>query len=650
MGNVQTSTNVYNIDGNGNTFAPSSQMASTASPAIDLKPGVLNPTGKLWQTMGTGAPSADSLVLVVDNKGEYTYLSENMRETLNKAVTDVNMWQPLFQATKSGCGPVVLANFTTISTGYVGATADDAFSNGLVSNGPFLATMHIMELQKTIAARMRDVAIWQKHLDTAMTLMTPDVSAGDVTCKWRSLLEFAQDILPLDNLCRSYPNEFYTVAAQRYPAIRPGQPDTQVALPQPHPLGEVAGSFNAPTSEVGSLVGAGAALSDAISTLASKDLDLVEADTPLPVSVFTPSLAPRTYRPAFIDPQDAAWIAQWNGDANIRIITTYQSTDYTVQLGPGPTRVIDMNAMIDAKLTLDVSGTILPFQENNDLSSAIPAFVLIQTKVPLHSVTQASDVEGITVVSAAESSAINLSVNVRGDPRFDMLHLHAMFERETIAGIPYIYGIGTFLIPSITSSSSFCNPTLMDGELTVTPLLLRETTYKGAVVDTVTPSEVMANQTSEEVASALANDAVLLVSGQLERLATVVGDVIPIASGEDDAATSAIVGRLAIEATMRARHGGDTRALPNFGQLWKRAKRAASMFASNPALALQVGVPVLADSGILSALTSGVSTAIRTGSLGKGVSDASSKLNARQSLTLARKTFFKKVEELWPSQ
>nr|5ZVT_A Chain A, N-terminus of outer capsid protein VP5 [Grass carp reovirus]5ZVT_C Chain C, N-terminus of outer capsid protein VP5 [Grass carp reovirus]5ZVT_E Chain E, N-terminus of outer capsid protein VP5 [Grass carp reovirus]5ZVT_G Chain G, N-terminus of outer capsid protein VP5 [Grass carp reovirus]5ZVT_I Chain I, N-terminus of outer capsid protein VP5 [Grass carp reovirus]5ZVT_K Chain K, N-terminus of outer capsid protein VP5 [Grass carp reovirus]5ZVT_M Chain M, N-terminus of outer capsid pr len=42
MGNVQTSVNTYNITGDGNSFTPTSDMTSTAAPAIDLKPGVLN--------------------------------------------------------------------------------------------------------------------------------------------------------------------------------------------------------------------------------------------------------------------------------------------------------------------------------------------------------------------------------------------------------------------------------------------------------------------------------------------------------------------------------------------------------------------------------------------------------------------------------
>ncbi|AAM92749.1 putative outer capsid VP4 [Aquareovirus ctenopharyngodontis] len=648
MGNVQTSVNTYNITGDGNSFTPTSDMTSTAAPAIDLKPGVLNPTGKLWRPVGTSVATIDSLAIVSDRFGQYSFVNEGMRETFSKALFDINMWQPLFQATKTGCGPIVLSSFTTTTSGYVGATAGDALDNP-VTNGVFISTVQVMNLQRTIAARMRDVALWQQHLDTAMTMLTPDISAGSASCNWKSLLAFAKDILPLDNLCLTYPNEFYNVAIHRYPALKPGNPDTKLPDAQAHPLGEVAGAFNAATSEVGSLVGSSSTLSQAISTMAGKDLDLIEADTPLPVSVFTPSLAPRSYRPAFIKPEDAKWIAEFNNSSLIRKTLTYSGATYAVQLGPGPTRVIDMNAMIDSVLTLDVSGTILPYDTNPDLSTSVPAFVLIQTSVPIQQVTTAANITAITVVSAAGASAINLAINVRGQPRFNMLHLQATFERETITGIPYIYGLGTFLIPSPTSSSNFSNPTLMDGLLTVTPVLLRETTYKGEVVDAIVPATVMANQTSEEVASALANDAIVLVSNHLNKLANVVGDAIPVASKTDDSATSAIVSRLAVQHKL-SQVGQTSPTPPDYPLLWRRAKRAASMFVSNPSLALQVGIPVLTQSGMLSALTSGVGTALRTGSLGKGVTDASEKLRARQSLTVAKQAFFDQIGSLWPGK
>ncbi|QBC40934.1 VP5 [Marbled eel reovirus] len=649
MGNVQTSTNVYNVNGDGNSFQPAAEMVATAAPAIDLKPGVLNPTGKLWVIEGDAQPAADNLVMYTDENGDYSYVTETMLDALNKACMETNMWEPMFTATRTGCGPLQMRSYLTTMSGYAGASPADAFQNGYVTNGDFISTENLSIFRTTLSVRLQQSAPWLSALETAMSLLTPDVTAGTVNCNWKSILGMLESVLPIDSFVRMYPNEFYTVAVLRYPALRPGTPDGKVAT-RPSPIGEVAGALNAVTSEVGNMSGSGSSLSAAISTVEGKELDLISANAPLPVSVFTPSIAPRQYNPAFIKPGNAHWIAQFAPPANIRVSVQYAGSDHTIQIGPGNTRVLDMNAMIDCHLSLDISGTRIPFKDNPDFSTGIPSFVLIQTNVPADRVREAADIQSVQVITASATSAINSSTNVRGTPTFDMLHLQTVFEREMIVGIPYLYGFGTFLFPSITSSSDFSNPTLMDGTLTITPLLLRETTYKGQVVDVITPADVMGNQTSEEVTCALANDAIVLVETNLSTFARVMGDSIPIASSTDDAATSAILSRLTVTETlaMRARTG-DPRALPDFATLWQKAKRAASLFTSNPALALQAGIPVLADAGIISAVTSGVSTALRTGSLGKGASDAIAKLRARQSMTLLKQAFFDKVAALWPA-
>ncbi|QBX90057.1 major virion structural protein [Atlantic halibut reovirus] len=649
MGNVQTSTNVYNINGDGNAFKPTSEMVASAAPAIDLKPGVLNPNGKLYVVNGSLAPSSDNLILYVTSQGDYSYLGVNTTETLSKTALETNSWEPMFSVTRTGCGPLELSSYLTTHSGYVGASADDAFAKGLVTDGSFISSQELKNFKLTLSNRMRSVADWNVHLDQAMALLSSDVMAGSATCDWKSILSFLQAALPLDNLTLVYPNEFYTVAVGKYPALKPGvQPDEGPV--STGPLGEIASVMNAPSSSVGLMGGTSAQLSLAMDTISSKKLDLISADSPLPVSTFTPSLAPRSYRPAYIKGADAHWISVMNPNAIVRSTTRIGSQTYTMQIGPGATKVLDMNRMVDSTLLLDVSGMPINIVANPDYGSAIPAIVLIETRVPYNQVHVAADVIAITPIASSALSVTNSTINVRGAAFLEMLHLQALFERETIAGKPYMYGFGCLLMSSVTTASNFQNPTLMDGKLTVTPIILRETTYKGEIVEEIIPSDIMGNQTTEEMEVALANDAIVLMETNLSEIAKVVGDVLPIASDVNDSATAAIVSRLAIAETqaLRAR-SGDAKALPDFSALWKRAKRAASLFVSNPKSVLQAGIPILASTGVIDALTSAVGTTVRTGNLGKGVQDALSILRARNSVTRLRQAFFSKIEQLWPT-
>ncbi|ANN11951.1 putative outer capsid protein [Etheostoma fonticola aquareovirus] len=649
MGNVQTSTNVYNVNGDNNAFTPNSEMVASASPAIDLKPGVLNPNGKLYQLESGSAPDPSNLVIVVDaTEGDFSYITNNTWETLNKSALETNSWEPLFAVTMTGCGPLKLNDYTVTMSGYVGASADDAFDGGVVEDGMFISSRRLKNFKLMLSNRCEAIAKWNTSLNQAMSLLTPDLLAGSGSCKWKSILQYMQATLPADNEVLQYPDEFYTVAVSKYPALKPGaSPNTP--LPVAGPLGEIASVMNAASSSVGLMNGSSALLTSAMDTLAAKNLDLVCAEAPLPVATFAPSLVPRDYRPAFIKDADAHWITSVDPSAIIRVTTALSGRDYTVQLGPGATKLIDMNRMVDADLLLDVSGMPINWLDNPDYATAVAAIVLLEAKVPATEINVAADITGVSVVASSPLSIVNSTINVRGQSYLEMLHLRTTFERETIAGKPYIYGFGCLMLLSPTTSSNTRNPTLMDGLLTVTPILLRETTYKGEIVEEIVPSDILGNHTSEEMAVALANDAVFLMENSLKEVAEVIGSAVPIASDIDDSATASVVSRLAIAETisMRAR-SGNYRAFPDFGALWKKAKRAASLFVSNPKSVLQVGVPVLASAGVLDALTSAVGTSVRTGNIGKGVQDAVSILRARNSVTKLRQGFFSKIEELWP--
>ncbi|BCG62302.1 VP5 [Hirame aquareovirus] len=648
MGNVQTSTNVYNVNGDGNAFQPNAEMVASAAPAIDLKPGVLNPNGKLFVLSGSTQLTPENLILYVDSRGDYSYLSSTTLDTLNKTALDTNSWEVLFTVTRTGCGPLSIHDYASTHTGYVGANADDAALNGLVTDGLFISSEDLRNFKTTLTNRMQAVASWSQDLDQAMSLLTPDVMAGGASCSWKSILSFLESVLPLDNMVRIYPNEFYTVAIGKYPALKPGK-EADAPPPPNGPLGEIASVMNAASSTVGLMSGSSAVLSTALDQITAKNLDLVSSDSPLPVATFTPSLAPRDYRPAFIRGVDAHWISVMDPANTIRVTTTLATRTYTLQIGPGPTKVLDMNKMMDAKLLLDISGMPIDIIAIPDFSTAVPAIALIETRVPYSSVELPTDIVAVSVIASSSMSASAMAINVRGESRLEMMHLQALFERETIVGKPYVYGLGCLLMLTPTSATTTRNPTLMDGLLTITPVLLRETTYKGDVVTSITPSDIMGNQTTEELTVALANDAVVLMENTLNEIAKVVGDVAPVASEINDTATSAIVSRLAIEETsMVRRRTGDARALPDFPSLWQKAKRAASLFVSDPRSALQAGIPILTSTGVIDAVTSAIGTTVRTGNIGRGVQDAVAILRARNSGTRWKQAFFKKVEELWP--
>ncbi|AHJ14805.1 VP5 [Green River chinook virus] len=623
-------------------------MVASASPAIDLKPGMLNPTGKAFVLSGSSAPSAENLILYVTEEGDYSYLGVNTSETLAKASLETNSWEPLFAITRTGCGHLELSNYSVTLSAYVGANPDDAFMHGEIIDGPFISSQSLRNFKLTLTNRLQSIADWNRDLDQAMSLLTSDLMAGNATCKWKSILEFLQSALPLDSLVLVYPNEFYTVAVSKYTALRPGTVSGEPPVAS-GPLGEIASVMNSSSSSVGLMVGSSATLTAAMDQVTSKNLDLISSDSPLPVSTFTPSLAPRDYRAAYIKGDDAHWISVINPTAIIRTTVELSARTYTIQIGPGPTKVLDMNRMLDSRLLLDVSGMPINILDNPDYGSAVPGIVLIEARVPYDEIQLASDIVAASVVAIGSLSVVNSIVSIRGNSTLEMLHLQALFERETIAGKPYVYGFGCLLMSSVTSASNFKNPTLMDGLLTITPILLRETTYKGEIVDEIIPADIMGNQTTEEMAVALANDAIVLMENNLTEIAHVVGNALPVASDTNDSATSAIVSRLAIMETMHLRERShDPRALPDFGMLWKKAKRAASLFVSDPKSVLQAGIPVLASTGVVDAITSAVGTTVRTGNLGKGVQDALSILRARNSVTRLRQAFFKKIEDLWP--
>ncbi|ADZ31981.1 VP5 [Scophthalmus maximus reovirus] len=649
MGNVQTSTNVYNVNGDNNAFTPTSEMVASASPAIDLKPGVLNPNGKLYQLEAGSAPDPTNLILVVDaSEGDFSYLTNNTWETLSKSALETNSWEPMFSVTMTGCGPLKLGDYTVTMSGYVGASPSDAFDGGVIEDGSFISSRRLKNFKLMLSNRCEAIAKWNMSLNQAMSLLTPDLLAGSGSCKWKSVLQYMQKVLPSDNEVLQYPDEFYTVAVGKYPALKPGSsPDTPP--PAAGPLGEIACVMNAASASVGLMSGSSALLTSAMDTLAAKNLDLVCAEAPLPVSTFTPSLAPRDYRPAFIKDADAHWVTSITPTTYFRVTTTLSAKNYSVQLGPGATKVLDMNRMVDSDLLLDVSGMPIDWMSNPDYATSVAAIVLLESRVPASEISAAEDITGVSIVASSPLSIVNSTVNVRGQHFLEMLHLRTTFERETIAGKPYIYGLGTLLLLSPTTASNSRNPTLMDGLLTITPILLRDTTYKGEIVEEIVPSDILGNHTSEEMAVALANDAVVLMENSLKEVAEVIGNAVPIASDLDDSATASVVSRLAITETASTRsRSNNPLAFPDFGALWKKAKRAASLFVSNPKSVLQVGVPVLASAGVIDALTSAVGTSVRTGNIGKGVQDALSILKARNSVTKLRQGFFSKIEELWP--
>ncbi|YP_398639.1 putative outer capsid VP4 [Chum salmon reovirus CS] len=618
------------------------------SPAIDLKPGVLNPNGKLYQLEAGSAPDPSNLVLVVDaTEGDFSYLTNNTWETLSKSALETNSWEPLFAVTMTGCGPLKLNDYTVVMSGYVGASVSDAFDGGVIEDGDFISSRRLKNFKLMLSNRCEAIAKWNMSLNQAMSLLTPDLLAGSGSCKWKSILLYMQKALPPDNEVLQYPDEFYTVAVSKYPALKPGvSPDTPA--PAAGPLGEIACVMNAASASVGLMSGSSALLTSAMDTLAAKNLDLVCAEAPLPVATFTPSLAPRDYRPAFIKDADAHWITSVNPSSFFRV-TPLVGTRLRHSDRAGATKMLDMNRMVDTDLLLDVSGMPINWLENPDYANPVAGIVLLEARVPATEIETAADITGVSVVASSPLSIVNSTVNIRGLTFLEMLHLRTTFERETIAGKPYIYGFGCLMLLSPTTSPNTKNPTLMDGLLTITPILLRDTTYKGEIVEEIVPSDILGNYTSEEMAVALANDAVVLMEHCLKEVAEVIGNAVPIASDMDDSATASVVSRLAIAETSALRQrSGNPRALPDFGALWKRAKRAASLFVSNPKSVLQAGVPVLASAGVIDALTSAVGTSVRTGNIGKGVQDALSILRARNSVTKLRQGFFSKIEELWP--
>nr|WEW62507.1 muB outer shell protein [Avian orthoreovirus] len=670
MGNATSVVQTFNIQGDGNHFAPSAETSSSAVPSLSLNPGLLNPGGKPWvlisPELSPSDPSSLRLMTTADlDSGPLSnvsgYLPTNgmyavaLKETLS-VVTDhaYAQFEKLQMACEldrayldsRGVSPESISfdAYVTYVDCYVGTSARQAASN-FVRGARVISKSRMMQYMTSAQNILQVLGPWEKDLREVMTLLPSSTPYGALQCDMRSVVSVIDEQLDDKNLCRLYPAAAAESIAKRNGGIRWKEPYSDEAPSLA--TNEVAASTMGTLANTIPLAEKSNTTEASMKLVSDSNVDQMCSRKPISSTVWARTVTPRTYNIRTLKIEEALWLRQSQYSPGFGI--TYKLPDgvtdkYTwIEKG---TTVINLEQTGSMMIEVNVEGKNYKKGSFNPNEQYL-VLLLMQSKVPFEALTSATQIDGIAQV--AEVKVFAAPSSTEGQVIIGTTTLSYLFERETVTTADTevnTYLLCTWRYDEAQSSSANAWMDAWDAATTLTPLTTGTVTVKGASVDSVAPAELIGAYTPESLTAALPNDAAFIMAQRAEKIANAIKNEDDSIIDEASPFSSSIQGALAVA----QRKTDGTRGTPIIKPpsiLKKIASRALHMFLGDPKAVLKQTTPVLKDPNVWIGFIQGVRDGIRNKSLSAGVRSVYDNISAVQSVQEWKQGFLTDVQTLF---
>ncbi|AEQ49378.1 major outer capsid [Pulau reovirus] len=671
MGNATSIVQNFNIKGDGNTFSPSAETASSAVPSLSLNPGLLNPGGKAWTlidpTVPATAPGSLRLMTTEDVPAALgtSILGSNgaapssgmylvpVKETLNvvtdHAIAQFEKLQSAYELDRDyldekGVAPesVSFKNYLTYVDCYVGVSARQAATN-FQKHVPVVTKSKMMSFMTSAQNILSLLGPWEKSIREVLTMLPSSTPYGTLKCDMKAIVAMLEEQLPEGNLCRLYPQAAACSIARRNGGVRWKEPNSDEAPSLA--TNDVAASTMGALANTTPLADKSNTTEESMRLVSESSVDLICSRRPISASVWARTVEPKSYNIRTLKVSEALWLRQSQVSAGFDV--AYNLNDSTQRhfwITTGTT-VINLEQTGSMMFEVNIEGK--DYKKGNfQPNGATLVLLVMQSRLPFETWTVSSQIEGIAqvasiVVTAGSGSTVNTSI-------IGSTSLSYLFERETITTANT--EVNTYLLCT-WQSSSICTdadswPDAWDAVTTLTPLTTGTVTVKGSTVEKVTPVDLIGSYTPESLTAALPNDAGNILALRAETLAKAVKNEDDSVTDESSPFSAPIQGILALQQKETEGTAGTPDLKPP-GTLQKIASRAMHMFLGDPKSVLKQTTPVLKDPQVWTSFVQGVRDGIRNKSLSAGVRSIVDNLSAVQSVKEWKQNVLGKIQKLF---
>ncbi|ANB27694.1 Mu-B [Avian orthoreovirus] len=673
MGNATSVVQNFNIQGDGNHFAPSAETTSSAVPSLSLNPGLLNPGGKAWvlidPSLNASDPSSLRLMTLADlltlppsatsnstgflpTSGMYAIATkETLSVVTEHAISQFDKLQMACELDRDyldarGVSPesVNIHSYIAYVDCFVGVSARQAASN-FKQHVPVITKSRMTQFMTSAQNMLQVLGPWERDVRELLTILPTSTTAGKITCDMKSVVAFIDDQLSDTSLCRLYPDCAAASVARRNGGIRWKTPDTDEAPSLA--TNDVAASTMGTLANTTPLAEKSNSGEESMRLVSDVGVDIVCSRSPISSSVWSRTVEPKSYNIRTLRVEEALWLRECQATTGFDVQYTLpdQTTHKHFWLQKGSV-VINLEQTGSMMFDVNIAGKDYKKGTFNPDNRKLVLLVM-QSKIPFESWTVASQITGIAQVAevtvhAADSSTPNQKI-------IGETSLSYLFERETVTTSNTeinTYLLCTWQLDDEQSNDANAWPDAWDGITTLTPLTSGTVTIKGTSVDSVIPSDLVGAYTPEALAAALPNDAGLILANKATKLADAIKKEDDSVIDESSPFSTPIQGVLAVQQLDTVGTRG-TRAFQPPSILKRIASRALHMFLGDPKSILKQATPVLRDPDVWTGFVQGVRDGIRTKSLSAGIRSVYNNVTATQSVQTWKQGFLTKIQTLF---
>nr|WNN26560.1 MuB [Avian orthoreovirus] len=673
MGNATSVVQNFNIQGDGNHFAPSAETASSAVPSLSLNPGLLNPGGKAWvlidPTLNASDPSSLRLMTSADlltlsasatsnvtgflpTSGMYAITSKETLSVLtNHALSQFEKLQMACELDRDyldarGVSPesVDIYSYVVYVDCYVGVSARQASFN-FQTHVPVITKSRMTQFMTSAQNVLQVLGPWERAVRELLTILPTSTTAGKISCDMKSVVNFVDDQLSDTNLCRLYPECAASSVARRNGGIRWKQPESDDAPSLA--TNDIAASTMGALANTTPLSEKSNSGEESMRLVNDVGVDIICSRAPVSSSVWSRTVEPRSYNIRTLRVEEALWLRECQATTGFDVEYTLpdQTTHKHFWLQKGST-VINLEQTGSMMFEVNVAGKDYKKGSFNPDNSKLVLLVM-QSKIPFESWTSAAQISGIAQVAEVTVHAADSSTPDR--KIIGETSLSYLFERETVTTANTeinTYLLCTWQLDVQQGDGTNVWPDAWDALTTLTPLTSGTVTVKGTSVDSVVPTDLVGAYTPESLAAALPNDAGLILADKAVKLADAIKKEDDSVIDESSPFSTPIQGVLAVQQLDTVGTRG-VRAIQPPSFLKRVASRALHMFLGDPRSILKQATPVLRDPDVWTGFIQGVRDGIRTKSLSAGVRSVYNNVTATQSVQAWKQGFLTKIQTLF---
>nr|AXY93787.1 outer shell [Avian orthoreovirus] len=673
MGNATSVVQNFNIQGDGNHFAPSAETASSAVPSLSLNPGLLNPGGKAWVLIDPMLNASDPSSLRLMTSADLSTLSQSTignstgflptsgmyavatNETLsvvtNHALSQFEKLQMACELDRDyldarGVSPesVDIYNYIVYVDCFVGVSARQAASN-FQQHVPVITKSRMTQFMTSAQNMLQVLGPWERDVRELLTILPTSTTAGKITCDMKSVVNFVNDQLSDTSLCRLYPECAASSVAKRNGGIRWKQPDTDEAPSLA--TNDVAASTMGALANTTPLAEKSNSGEESMRLVNDVGVDIICSRAPVSSSAWSRTVEPKSYNIRTLRVEEALWLreCQTSNGFDVQYTLPDQSTQKHFWLQKGST-VINLEQTGSMMFEVNISGK--DYKKGAfDPDNKKLVLLVMQSKIPFESWTSAAQITGIAQVAEVTVHAADSSTPDR--KIIGETSLSYLFERETVTTANTevnTYLFCTWQLDDAQSNGDNAWQDAWDGITTLTPLTSGTVTVKGTSVDSVVPTDLVGAYTPEALAAALPNDAGRILANKAIKLADAIKKEDDSVIDESSPFSTPIQGVLAVQQLDTVGTRG-VRIIQPPSFLKRVASRALHMFLGDPQSILKQATPVLRDPDVWTGFIQGVRDGIRTKSLSAGVRSVYNNVTATQSVQTWKQGFLAKIQTLF---